>query len=133
MDTAYLAYADMRAASQNEEYWITGVKADMLFADEHGRWWNLTDWLRSLPEDQQVADVWVRAGKQEQVRVRLIAVRLPQEVIERRKKRANGSVQRRPKSKGVQQCGRRPKKGPGRQPRKRARKHNKVSASKRRQ
>jgi len=133
MDTAYLAYADMRAASQNQEYWITGVKADMLFADEHGRWWNLTDWLHSLPQDQQVADVWVRAGKQEQVPVRLIAVRLPKEVIERRKKRANGSVERRPRSKGVQQCGRRSKKGPGRQPRKRARKHNKVSASKQRQ
>jgi len=82
MDTAYLAYADMRAASQDQEYWMTGVKADMLFADEQGRWWNLTEWLRSQPQAKQVVDVWVRAGKQDQVPVRLIALRLPKEVIE---------------------------------------------------
>jgi hypothetical protein len=130
VDTAYLSYADMRAASQSRRFWITGVKADMLFVDRQGRMWNLTEWLRSLPEDQQVADVWVRAGKREQVPVRLIALRLPKEVIQRRKQRANRDVERRPKSKGVQQCGRRPKREMGRQPHKRVRKHHKVSASK---
>lgn len=133
VDTAYLTYGQMRQASQSQRFWITGVTADMLFADKHGRWWNLTEWLRSLPEDQQVVDVWVRAGKREQVPVRLIALRLPKEVISRRKQRANRDVERRPKSKGIQQCGRRAKQGAGRQPRKRARKHHKVSASKQRQ
>src|SRR5882762_714694 len=61
--------ADMHAASQSRRFWITGVKANMLFADKQGRMWNLTEWLRSLPQDQQVADVWVRAGKREQVPV----------------------------------------------------------------
>jgi Transposase DDE domain len=133
VDTAYLSYADMRAASQSRRFWITGVKADMLFADKCGHWWNLTDWLRSLPKDQQIADVWVRAGKREQVPVRLIALRLPKEVVGARKKRANRHVERNPKSKGVQQCGRRPKKGSQHQPRKRARKRNKVSARKQEQ
>jgi hypothetical protein len=130
VDTAYLAYADMRLASQNQRFWITGVKADLFFADQQGRIWNLTEWLRSLPQHQQMADVWVRAGKKEQVPVRLIALRLPQEIIQRRKQRANRDVERHPGSKGVQQCGRRPKRGPGRQPCKRARKRNKVSVSK---
>jgi len=65
VDTAYLSYADMRAASQSRRFWITGVKADMLFADQQGRLWNLTEWLRSLPESEQVVEVWVRAGKRE--------------------------------------------------------------------
>jgi Transposase DDE domain len=133
VDTAYLAYADMRAASLSRRFWITGVKADMLFSDKQGRLWNLTEWLRSLPADEQVVDVWVRAGKREQVPVRLIALRLPEEVIRRRKQRAKREVERRPRSKGVQRCGRRPKRGPGRQPRKRAKKRHKVSTRKQRQ
>ena len=133
VDTAYLAYADMRAASQSRRFWITGVKANMLFADRQGRLWNLTEWLRSLPADEQVVDVWVRAGKREQVPVRLIALRLPEEVLRRRKQRAKREVERRPRRKGVQRCGRRPKPGAGRQPRKRAKKRHKVSVSKQRQ
>jgi len=120
VDTAYLSYADMRAASQSRHFWITGVKADMLFSDQQGRLWNLTEWLRSLPADEQVVEVWVRAGKRDQVPVRLIALRLPKEVIQRRKKRAKREVERRPRSKGVQRCGRRAKRGSGAQPRKRA-------------
>jgi hypothetical protein len=130
VDTAYLSYADMRAASRSGRFWITGVKADMRFCDQQGRWWNLTEWLRSQPTDEQVVDVWVRAGKEEQVPVRLIALRLPAEVVRRRQQRAKREVERRPGSKGVQRCGRRPKRGPGRQPRQRARKRHKVSARK---
>jgi len=80
-----------------------------------------------------VVQQWVQAGKQEQVPVRLIALRLPEEVVQRRKRRANRTVERRPRSKGVQRCGRRPKRGPGRQPRQRARKQHKVSVRKRSQ
>src|SRR5437764_10448785 len=123
----------MRAASQSRRFWITGVKADMLFADKQGRLWNLTEWLRSLPQSEQVVDVWVRAGKQEQVPVRLIALRLPEEAIRRRKQRAKREVERRPRSKGVQRYGRRAKPGSGRQPRKRAKKRHQVSVSKQRQ
>ena len=133
VDTAYLAYADMRAASLSRRFWITGVKADMLFTDTHGRLWNLTEWVRSLPQSEQWVEVWVRAGKRDQVPVRLIALRLPKEVIQRRKQRAKREVERRPRSKGVQQCGRRPKRGVGPQPRKRARKRHKMSVSKQRQ
>ena len=120
VDTAYLSYADMRAASQSRHFWITGVKADMLFSDQQGRLWNLTEWLRSLPADEQVVEVWVRAGKRDLAPVRLIALRLPKEVLQRRKKRAKREVERRPRSKGVQRCGRRAKRGSGHQPRKRA-------------
>ena len=130
VDTAYLSYADMRMASQHRRFWITGVKADMCFRDAQGRWWNLTEWVHSQPTDTQVVDVWVQAGKTEQVPVRLLALRLPEEVVRRRKRRANREVERRPHSKGVQRCGRRPKRGPGRQPRQRARKRHKVSARK---
>jgi hypothetical protein len=133
VDTAYLSYADMRAASQSHRYWITGVKADMLFRDGQGRWWNLTEWLGSQPAEAQEVDVWVQAGKADQVPVRLIALRLPAEVTQRRKLRATHTVERRPRSKGVQRCGRRPKRGAGRQPRQRARKRRKVSVRKRSQ
>lgn len=132
VDTAYLSYADMRAASQTGRCWITGVKADMLFRDGRGRWWNLTEWVASQPAEAQVVDVWVQAGKVDQVPVRLIALRLPEEVVRRRKLRANREVERRPHSKGVQRCGRRPRRGAGRQPRQRARKRHKVSARKQR-
>lgn len=132
VDTAYLSYADMRAASQSQRYWITGVKADMLFHDQQGCWWNLSEWLSRRASEQKVIDEWVGAGKSEQVPVRLIAIRLPAEVIERRKARANREVERRPHSKGVQLCGRRPKRGPGRQRRQRAKKYHKVSARKQR-
>jgi hypothetical protein len=133
VDTAYLSYAGMRAASRRRRFWITGVKASMVFRDAQGRWWTLTEWLGSQPPDQPVVDVWVQAGRLDQVPVRLIALRLPQEVVRRRKLRVNREVERRPRSKGVQHCGRRPKRGPGRQPRQRARKRHKVSARKQRQ
>src|SRR5947209_16946113 len=87
----------MRAASQSRRFWITGVKADMLFSDQQGRLWNLTEWLRSLPADEQVVEVWVRAGKREQVPVPWIALRLPEEVLRRRKRRAKREVERRPR------------------------------------
>jgi hypothetical protein len=74
----------------------------------------------------------VQAGKEEQVPVRLIALRLPPEVVQRRQERAHRTVERRPHSKGIQRCGRRPKRGPGRQPRQRARKRHQASARKRR-
>ena len=48
--------------------------------------------------------------------MRLIALRLPEEAIRRRKKRAKREVERRPRSKGVQRCGRRRKRGAGAQP-----------------
>lgn len=133
VDTAYLSYADMRAASQRRRSWITGAKADMLFRDGQGRWWNLTEWLRSQPPDAQEVDEWVQAGKADQVPVRLIALRLPAEGLQRRKLRATHTVERRPGRKGVQRCGRRPKRGPGRQSRQRARKRRKVSVHKRSQ
>lgn len=132
VDTTYLSYADMRAASQSRRYWITGVKADMLFRDGQGRWWNLLDWVASRPEEAQQVDGWVQAGKAEQVPVRLVALRLPPEVLQRRAQRASRTVERRPHSKGIQRCGRRPKRGPDRQPRQRARKRQRVSARKRR-
>ena len=133
VDTAYLTYASMRTASQTGHYWITGVKANMVFVDGQGRSWNLTEWLRSQPAQQQMVDVWVRAGQPEQVPVRLIALRLPQEVVQRRKQRANSRLEGRPHGKGVQQLGRRPKQQPGRQAPQRSRKHHKVSASKQKQ
>lgn len=129
VDTAYLSYAEMRAASQSQRFWITGVKADMLFRDQQGCWWNLTDWVRSQPPNAQVVDGWVQAGKSEQVPVRLIAIRLPKEAQQQRKLRASHTVERRPHRKGIQPCGRRQKRQPGRQPRQRARKRRKVSRS----
>src|SRR2546423_15229224 len=99
VDTAYLSYADMRAASLSRRFWITGVKADMLFADQQGRLWNLTEWLRSLPESEQGVEEGVRAGKREQVPVRLLALRLPEEVLRRRKRRAKREVEGRPRTK----------------------------------
>ena|SRR5947209_3819285 len=97
VDTAYLSYADMRAASQSRRFWITGVKANMLFRGAQGRWWNLTEWVASQPADQHVVDVWVQAGKDDQVPVRLIALRLPEEVVRRRHQRATREVERRPR------------------------------------
>jgi Transposase DDE domain len=132
VDTAYLSYADMRAASQSQRFWITGVKADMRFRDGQGCWWNLTEWVASQPAEAQVVDVWVQAGKEDQVPVRLIALRLPQEVVRRRQQRARREVERRPHSKGIQRCGRRPKRGRGPHPRQRARKRHKVSARRQR-
>src|SRR5437764_7912557 len=61
VDTAYLAYADMRAASLSRRFWITGVKADRLFTDTQGRLWNLTEWVRSLPRSKQAGEAWARA------------------------------------------------------------------------
>lgn len=132
VDTAYLSYADMRATSQSQRFWITGVKANMCLRDGQGRWWNLTEWVSHQPTNTSVIDVWVHAGKQEQVPVRLIALRLPAEVSRRRQQRATHTVERRAGSKGVQKYGRRPRRGPGRHPRQRARKRHKVSARKQR-
>lgn len=75
----------------------------------------------------------MRAGQSEQVPVRLIAVRVPKEIRQRRQRRANCRVEGRPYSKGVQHLGRRPKRQQGRRPAQRTRKHHKVSTSKQQQ
>lgn len=123
----------MQAASRAGRYWIMGVKAKMVFVDGPGRCWHLTEWVRSQPATQQVVDVWVRAGQREQVSVRLIALRLPQDVVQRRKQRANCRVAGRPHHKGVQPLGRRPRPQAGRRSARRVRKHHKVSVSKQKQ
>lgn len=133
VDTAYLTYSDMRAESQAGRCWITGVKANMVFVDGQGRCWNLTEWLHSQPAQQRVVDGWVRVGQSEQISVRLIALRLPKDVVYRRKQRANCLVEGRPHRKGVQQLGRRPKPQAGRRSSRRVRKHHRVSASKQKQ
>jgi hypothetical protein len=78
VDTAYLTYASMRTASQTGRYWITGVKANMVFLDGQGHCWNLTEWLGTQPAKPQVVDVWVRAGQPEQVKVALDCLALAQ-------------------------------------------------------
>lgn len=85
---ADLGYFNLkRLAEDNRQgvYWLTRLKARTLIYTDEGQPLDLAAWLESQSKPQ--LERWVLVGKQERVPCRLLAVRVPQEVADQRRRR----------------------------------------------
>jgi hypothetical protein len=85
---ADLGYFNLkRLAEDNRQgvYWLTRLKVGTQLYTHDGQPLDLVAWLQSQSEPQ--LDRWVLVGKQQQVPCRLLAVRVPAEVADQRRRR----------------------------------------------
>ena len=98
VDAGYFTLGEMRAHGKAGRSWLTTANAGTLLIDERGQCWDLVSFLGAQRGDE--VDVQVLLGKRERLPVRLIARRVSPEHAERRRAKANRSVEG--KAKGVQ-------------------------------
>ena len=99
VDAGYFTLGEMRAHGKAGRSWLTTANAGTLLIDERGQCWDLVSFLGAQRGDE--VDVQVLLGKRERLPVRLIARRVSPEHAERRRAKANRSVEG--KAKGVQE------------------------------
>jgi hypothetical protein len=66
-------------------YWFSRAQATTAVQSADGNWWSLLALLQA--QGQTRFDQWVRLGKQAQVKARLLALRLPAQVVAKRRRR----------------------------------------------
>jgi hypothetical protein len=76
----------LRDYDAKRAYFITRPLANTVIYDERGRRWRLARYLGRKMGDRVDTNVWVGAGRQ--LRCRLLAIRAPVEVVEKRRKQA---------------------------------------------
>ncbi len=84
-----LGYWDLFTLTQMKErgvYWFSRAHATTKIQMENGLWWELLPLLQ-LYAAEEPFDQTVRLGKEAQVEARLIAIPLPKDVVEERRKR----------------------------------------------
>ncbi len=104
-DTAYVTQAQMRESSDAGRFFLTQARASSCVRDSQGRWRDLVSLLRE--SETSVVDSQVVLGKKEQVPVRLIAVRLTQEQVQKRRQRAGTWITHPPKGSQAHRVGER--------------------------
>jgi hypothetical protein len=89
-DLGYWDLARMAALDANGVFWRARAQAQTALQTADGQWWSLCDLLQALPE--AMIDLPVRVGKTAQVPARLLAVRVPQEVADQRRRRLRAAA-----------------------------------------
>lgn len=82
-DVGFFALERFAQLESDGAYWLSRIRVGTNIVDAQGRSWRLSHWL---PADATRVDVPVRLGKQRQLPVRLIAVRVPAAVTEKRRR-----------------------------------------------
>jgi Transposase DDE domain len=103
VDMGYFTLTDMRRHGKEGHFWLTQAKASVKLYDQRGQCWDLLDLLEAQHSD--TIDLEVQVGVKERLPARLIAVRLSQEQVTERRKRANKQHEGPPK--GCQPPGKR--------------------------
>jgi hypothetical protein len=92
-DLGYFALEVLARIGQQQAYWLTRLMAGTHVYDAQGQWLNLA---RSLPASGAAAsEQAVSLGEQQRLPARLIAVRVPQEVANRRRQHLKREARRR--------------------------------------
>ena len=84
-DLAYFKLDDLETVEEQEAYYLTRYKQKTIVCDEQGEPIDLVTWLPQQVGDS--LDCVVRVGKTKQLSCRLVAERVPQEVVEQRHER----------------------------------------------
>ena len=84
-DLGFFKLADLRERAERGEYWLTRLQAGTAIFTADGRRWDLPALLAAQPTAG--VDLPVEVGVSERVPCRLLAVRVPQEVADQRRRR----------------------------------------------
>ncbi len=82
-DLGYWKLADLEEKSRNGIYWLSRPQAGTIIYDQQGQRWSLTDLMGKQMDDQ--IEMNILLGANHQIPARLVAVRVPQEVADRRR------------------------------------------------
>ena len=84
-DLGYWKLDTLAAQDEKGIYWLTRLPIQVVFHDESGHAWSVPDFFAQQRGDRIEREVWV--GATHHLRVRLLAVRVPPEVSEERRRR----------------------------------------------
>jgi hypothetical protein len=71
-------------------FWLARAQAQTALQTADGQWWSLCDLLQATPE--AMIDLPIQVGKTAQVPARLLALRVPQEVADQRRRRLRAAA-----------------------------------------
>ena len=92
-DLGYWDLDTLRTRTEEGVFWLSRLHSQAVVFDANGCRWETIDLLRA--QDAPVIDLLVRLGVKHQLPARLIAIRVPQEVTERRRLRLRDEARRR--------------------------------------
>jgi Transposase DDE domain len=92
-DLGYFCLKRFRSIAGQGAYWVSRWQQGTIAFDEHGRPLDLLRFLRGQPTGA-VVDVSIALGSAERLPCRLIALRVPQEVADRRRQAAYAKAQK---------------------------------------
>ena len=90
-DVGFFALERLAQLADDGGYWITRVRAGTKILDAQGKAWQLSHWLQTGGSH---VDAAVRLGKQQQLPVRLLAVRVPKGIADERRRRMRREAKR---------------------------------------
>lgn len=92
-DLGYFDLEVLREIGEQQAYWLTRVQAGTQVSDEKGQALELARWLAA--QEGPIIDCPVQLGAQLRLPCRLVAVRVPQEVANERRRRLKAEARRR--------------------------------------
>lgn len=87
-----LAYFNLSELDQTKPYSLSRYKAGIKLISETGQSQTMSKWLAA--QNTERIDQWVKLGQQEQVKVRLLAARVPASVAEQRRQKLKAEAKR---------------------------------------
>jgi hypothetical protein len=92
-DLGYWDLNTLQARTEQGVFWLSRLHSQAVVFDAHGTRWETVDLLHA--QTTSVIDLPVRLGVKHQLAARLIAIRVPQEVADRRRQRLREEAHRR--------------------------------------
>ncbi|HEM61980.1 MAG TPA: IS4 family transposase [Chloroflexi bacterium] len=86
-DLAYFNLNELQARDRRGQYVVVRYKQGITLYREDGSRVDLLAWLRTLPEER--AEMWVLVGAKQRLRMRLLAEKVPPEVVAQRQHKLN--------------------------------------------
>lgn len=85
VDLGFWDSAQLERLAQQGVYWFSRMHAQTAFRTDDGRWWTLLEFLTA--NAASTLDIAVRLGRHHEVAARLVAIHVPQEVADQRRRK----------------------------------------------
>lgn len=95
-DLGYWSLAEMERQAEEGAFWLSRIQSNVKILTEDDQVWDLLDFLQA--QINQPMDCAVRLGSEQRLPARLLAVRVPQEVADRRRQKLREEARRRGKT-----------------------------------
>jgi len=91
-DLGYFSLSELAEMSSDGKYWLTRVKSQCILYDEQGNQYDLVEFLKA--QDCDEIDKSIFLGLNEKVPCRLLAVRVPDEITNERRRKIRKNARR---------------------------------------